>query len=724
MIHLKPVHRYEALSNYHLKEKFESPRSNTVCDMLNEVSCIAALNGIITRPNRRDIRRTFVAWTAKVIAVIAGLTSVVNGANAQNSSPLGDPLGPDLYRAIATNNISRIQQIIDSGAKLEGVNWLGITALHWAGSSAKEAAVDVLLRNRANVNADSIYGSVLEGAIMGGNPKIVDKLVAAGATFSKNRGDMITAPMMAAQVGDPQIMRSILSKKPDVNVVSLSGMTALMHAARRGYTECAQLLLDAGANTEIMDNLGRNALMYAALNGHPDIVSTLLATKPVVDRKDKAGDDALILAARYSGDPTIATALLNAGANRTATDAKGISVVQIAQKRGFNAFAATVSGKKTSAVSASSIPDVSPSESGITRFTPTLAGTQRSDPLIQKARQAVWRSLPLLQKTTVTFSEKSPCTSCHHQGIGFLTTSTAKRLGYAIDEKAAASQQKVITGGAEAGIKDLQALVAHPENYKYFPTADIDEFSFDIGTLYTALNEYESPRTPATDVLVTMLAHEQHPDGSWRYGFIRAPIQSSFFTVTAYAVRALKHYMPDSRAKERDERIARALKWLRETPSKTGEDRASQLLGLKWAGASRTDINRAITQNRSAQRRDGGWSQFDPGSSEAKREGAMYARSDPYATGHTLFALSEAGGIDPLKDITYRRGIEYLLRMQDEDGSWFVNKRAMPLNNFIDTGFPHGESQYISYGATCYATLSLMYAAGQYPHSTRNASSK
>jgi hypothetical protein len=55
--------------------------------------------------------------------------------------------------------------------------------------------------------------------------------------------------------------------------------------------------------------------------------------------------------------------------------------------------------------------------------------------------------------------------------------------------------------------------------------------------------------------------------------------------------------------------------------------------------------------------------------------------------------------------------VNYLLDTQQEDGSWFVNKRAIPANNYFETGFPHGESQFISYGATCWSTMALMFAA-------------
>ena len=51
-----------------------------------------------------------------------------------------------------------------------------------------------------------------------------------------------------------------------------------------------------------------------------------------------------------------------------------------------------------------------------------------------------------------------------------------------------------------------------------------------------------------------------------------------------------------------------------------------------------------------------------------------------------------------------------MLRTQDEDGSWFVNKRAIPANNYFNAGFPHGESQYASFNGTCWATMALLQA--------------
>ena len=79
--------------------------------------------------------------------------------------------------------------------------------------------------------------------------------------------------------------------------------------------------------------------------------------------------------------------------------------------------------------------------------------------------------------------------------------------------------------------------------------------------------------------------------------------------------------------------------------------------------------------------------------------------SDAYATGQALYAL-RIGGLSPTSDV-YRRGVQYLLRTQLEDGSWFVRARGVPFQPYFDYGFPHGTSQFISAAATAWAVIAL-----------------
>jgi hypothetical protein len=120
-------------------------------------------------------------------------------------------------------------------------------------------------------------------------------------------------------------------------------------------------------------------------------------------------------------------------------------------------------------------------------------------------------------------------------------------------------------------------------------------------------------------------------------------------------------------------------------------------LGLGWAQADQETIARAVTSLLREQRADGGWSQLPT------------LASDAYATGLALCALHEGGGVAVDHD-AYRRGVEFLLRTQLEDGSWFVASRSFPVVEYSKSGFPHGRSQFISAAATCWSTMALIPA--------------
>ena len=94
------------------------------------------------------------------------------------------------------------------------------------------------------------------------------------------------------------------------------------------------------------------------------------------------------------------------------------------------------------------------------------------------------------------------------------------------------------------------------------------------------------------------------------------------------------------------------------------------------------------------QRSDGGWSQ------EPSLE------SDSYATGEALTALLESG-MAAADDPAVRRAVEFLLRTQLQDGSWYVKSRSVPIQAYFESGFPHGADQWISAAGTAWAVRAL-----------------
>ena len=62
-------------------------------------------------------------------------------------------------------------------------------------------------------------------------------------------------------------------------------------------------------------------------------------------------------------------------------------------------------------------------------------------------------------------------------------------------------------------------------------------------------------------------------------------------------------------------------------------------------------------------------------------------------------------------DASYQRGVQFLLQTQFADGSWYVKSRAIPFQPFFESGFPHGQDQWISIAATNWAAMALASAA-------------
>jgi hypothetical protein len=184
---------------------------------------------------------------------------------------------------------------------------------------------------------------------------------------------------------------------------------------------------------------------------------------------------------------------------------------------------------------------------------------------------------------------------------------------------------------------------------------------------------------------------------------IRPPLTASSIVGTALAVRALDQLAPAGRRAEFAARVERGRDYLRVATPEDTQDAAFRLLGLVWSRASAADIARARAQVIEHQRADGGWAQLPP------------LDSDAYATGLSLYALHAAGM--GAADAVYRRGTDFLLRTQGEDGTWFVRTRAFGFQPYFETGFPHGRSQFISTVATSWAAVALSYTID--PRGTR-----
>ena len=119
-----------------------------------------------------------------------------------------------------------------------------------------------------------------------------------------------------------------------------------------------------------------------------------------------------------------------------------------------------------------------------------------------------------------------------------------------------------------------------------------------------------------------------------------------------------------------------------------------KLLGLRWAKAAAKDMQAAARVLLADQRADGGWAQLPT------------LESDAYATGQALVALLSAGRLR-VSDQPFQRGLAFLLRTQNPEGSWLVRSRVFPFQQYKESGFPHGKHQWISASGTSWAVMAL-----------------
>lgn len=303
-------------------------------------------------------------------------------------------------------------------------------------------------------------------------------------------------------------------------------------------------------------------------------------------------------------------------------------------------------------------------------------------------RAASAKAIKVIQHSQVIWYQRETCASCHHQLLPEISFNLARERGVPVDEKIA----RETTSNTFAFLKDLDGVV---QGYDYI------DVTFDGWALTAARLAGVRPST-ATAAEAKFIASRQLSDGSWPTIDQRPPQSMSLFTTTAVCANALEQYLPDQLKGEKETRLRLARDWLLKTQPRTTEDRTFQLFGLSWTKAGESFRKKAARQLLDLQREDGGWAQLPE------------LASDAYATGEVLVALHEGAGV-PISDPAYQRGIQFLLKTQQADGSWRVTSRLHPpapvSPPYVNTEFPPFQhDQFVSIMATNWATAALLHA--------------
>jgi len=318
---------------------------------------------------------------------------------------------------------------------------------------------------------------------------------------------------------------------------------------------------------------------------------------------------------------------------------------------------------------------------------PAMASAQEVD--AERVREAATRALVAIQKAQAPWytTNKQVCASCHHQYQPALAYRVARDHGVPLDE-----------------------AIARADATKAFDFSDVDkavqytyviEPAVDDAYRMVAASAAGVKQNLGAAIYARLLISRQNAQGDWDGFHQRPPSSYSRITMAALGLRAVQLYQHASQKAQADAAVARARTFLEGRTTRETEERSYQLLGLRWAGAARTTLQKLARDLKAAQRPDGGWNSVNG------------RDSDAYSTAQALVALHDGGGV-AIIDSSYQRGIEFLLKTQAADGAWHVTSRLHPpaplSPPYFDAGYPSGHDQFLSMQGASWAVMALSYA--------------
>lgn len=182
--------------------------------------------------------------------------------------------------AARKGDASELRRQLQAGAKVNGLDALGNTALTYAAASGDLVLVRLLLKEGADVDGRAASLTPLAGATLNGRVQVVNLLLSRGA--------------------DPDAM-------------GLNGVAPLVLAVRMNQLATADALLQAGARADVRDRTGDHLLMLAISNDLPAMTDLLLRRGMNPNMADRDGLTPLYWS-RQLGRETISKRLEQAGA--------------------------------------------------------------------------------------------------------------------------------------------------------------------------------------------------------------------------------------------------------------------------------------------------------------------------------------------------------------------------------------------------------------------------
>ncbi|PWT98196.1 MAG: hypothetical protein C5B52_12565 [Bacteroidetes bacterium] len=312
----------------------------------------------------------------------------------------------------------------------------------------------------------------------------------------------------------------------------------------------------------------------------------------------------------------------------------------------------------------------------------------REDPKLVSSdaiKSAAAKSLYVIQMSASKFARIEGCASCHNNTL--TSMAVGKGIEKGIPDIDSLKQARVMIQKMTMKFGADNNLVKGFINAKFVPAYVL---------LGLAAEKY--PADFVTDIGVEYLLNCAEKDGSYKAENFRPPMEYGDIHLAALSIRAIQIYAAPAKKEAVNALVSKTRLWMENSNPSVQQEAAFKLVGLYWCGSNPDQIKSAADKLIALQNADGGWSQLPT------------LKSDAYATGQALYALSESHSV-PVDGEVYQKGIKYLLGSQDASGAWVVQTRSNPIQPFKSCGFPpYNEDQFISSAASNWAVMALLNA--------------
>lgn len=196
--------------------------------------------------------------------------------------------------SLKDENVKKVQKAADPNARLL--------------VAAEDGNLEALMRaiqEGADLGAidPSNKHDALAMAAIQGKEECLKALLIAGASIEKDKEQ--TALHLAAQIGHPHCVRTLLEYDANVDAVTLEGWTPLHKAAYYGNTQCVRELVSGGCNLKSVTNKSFTAIHLAAMTDRAVCMEALCDSGVNINAVTSGGATSLHIASSWGHLATV-----------------------------------------------------------------------------------------------------------------------------------------------------------------------------------------------------------------------------------------------------------------------------------------------------------------------------------------------------------------------------------------------------------------------------------